>query len=761
MKRAMTLCLALVLVLSMTVTSSFAAGSGSSWSFKEPTAAMDITKNADGTKTVTMNAFRASIPIAALLGANLVAGGNITWQTYDNDGNVVGLYLMGSDVNENPDPYVWNFNYVATKFSYKNQIRSFAWLKSDGTEASSEEVYSVLPQSEFMYPILTYDANTHNMYASFGGNDTDSKAIAELGGVSTTMYMRPDLIMGNDGTAYADQIALINSWKEGDEFYQEGDENYNPTCIELGVGTLGQKIEGVVTVGSTLSQMVEDSNGTLSTRYGDAYTIATDYEKAIYGIYYYVMSNLKEYGGTLDKKDVAYVRQANDDGTYVVATTFSPSFQLLGTHTTNKVWGSITKEGGDDCATTEFTLTSAELADADFIYTTSAIKKKLLTQWESEGYKADDVPDVYEAMTLGVCNKAAEWACNVLTQEFPIVQLYAYKDELKEINEAADPMGMIAYIADNWYHISDEGSTLDNVVAKMVDIYLNPVNDLDKVVDKTDYVYDEDGINDMIEQGIDFATEHAADQTTWLDGSFNINDYIYKLAMGTTDVDTNRVTVTDEMLAAYKANMVPHPWQPDLTVGLGSGVDASDVFKDVPSGSWYEKAVTYALNNGIMKGMSEDTFSPQTETTRAQIAQILYNMEGASQTATGDVFKDVAKDKWYAPAIEWLQSTKIVSGYGDGNFGPEDAVTREQMAKILMEYTSYRGLDVAAGTAAYNKFDDAYKMSSWATIPVDWAVTTGVINGVKYGDTLKLEPQGKSTRAVIAQMMMNYCTTIK
>ena len=68
-----------------------------------------------------------------------------------------------------------------------------------------------------MYPILTYDANTHNMYASYGGNDTDTTAIAELGGVSKTMYMRPDLVLGNDGTSYAEQVALINSFKKGEK----------------------------------------------------------------------------------------------------------------------------------------------------------------------------------------------------------------------------------------------------------------------------------------------------------------------------------------------------------------------------------------------------------------------------------------------------------------------------------------------------------------------------------------------------------------
>ena len=146
----------------------------------------------------------------------------------------------------------------------------------------------------------------------------------------------------------------------------------------------------------------------------------------------------------------------------------------------------------------------------------------MLADFEKMGLSKDQVPDVEERITLGVCNPATQWACNVITQEFPVTQLYIYRDELSKLNSSANPMAMIAYEAENWYHISTEGSTLQNVVAKMVDSYWDPVNDLDKVPDKQEYTYKKADVEEMIKQGIAFAKSHASDQSTWMDGSFNI-----------------------------------------------------------------------------------------------------------------------------------------------------------------------------------------------------------------------------------------------
>ena len=662
LKKGMATLLSFAMVL--TCSSSFAFAAQSSWSFTEPQAAVS-TAGSNGVRNIKMNAFRASIPVAALLGGDLVAGGNITWQTEDADGNRIGLNLIGSDVNVNPDTYVWNFNYISKFFTYANRVRSFQWQKADGTDASDDEVWSILPQSEFMYPILTYDANTHNMYASYGGNDTDTTAIAELGGVSKTMYMRPDLVLGNDGTSYAEQVALINSFKKGDTYYQEGDENYNPTFIELGCGSMEQKTEGVKIVAKTMNDMIQKSNGKLTTRYGDPYTIAADYEKAVFGIYYYVMSNLKEYGGTIEKKSAALVNAYDaDTGTYTVSTTFEPMYQLLGTHTTNKLAGNVvSSEGSQAGEAVTFKMTAQDLTAFDFIYaSSSAYKQQMLTDFEKLGLAKDQVPDVEERITLGVCNPATPWACNVITQEFPVTQLYIYRDELSKLNPSANPMAMIAYEAENWYHISTEGSTLQNVVAKMVDSYWDPVNALDKAPDKQNYTYNKADVEAMIEQGIEFAKSHASDSSTWMDGSFNINDPIYKHIAGTEEYSSERVTLTDDIINNYKAKMNPHPWEPDLSVGIGSkgsqGDDsdyakqAAEKFTDVASTDWFAEYVGKAVAQNLFNGTSDTTFSPSQDMTRAMLITVLYRMAGSPAVSGTSQFTDVPSGEYYANAVK-------------------------------------------------------------------------------------------------------------
>lgn len=789
-RKCMCLLLSLVMVLTMSGTAVF-ADSGSSWSFTEPTKAMS-TKGSNGVRNVKMNAFRASIPVAALLGADLVAGGNITFQTQDKDGNRVGLNLIGSDVNVNPDTYVWNFNYVSTFYNYKNQVRQFAWLDKNGNEVSNEEVWKTLPQSEFMYPILTYDNNSHNMYASWGGNDTDTGAIAELGGVSKTMCMRPDLVVGNDGTSYADQVNLIRNLDKNSQYYQEGDENYNPVFVETGCGTIDQKIDGVKIVANALNGIIKNSNGKLITRYGDPYVIATDYEKAIYGIYYYVMSNLEDYGGTIKKKNAAYVSGYNkDDQTYTVATTFSPTYQLLGTHTSNKVFGGVTSEGKPG-ETKTFKLTASDLAKFDFIYTGSdANKKQLFADFELLGLKSDEVPLVESKALIGVCNGANEWACNVITQEFPLTQLYMYKDELAKINPNANPMAMVAYIAENWYHISTNGSTLQNVVAKMMDGKWDSVSSLDNVPDKVDYVYSKAAIDKMIEQGIKFAKAHANDSSTWLDGSFNINDPIYKTLVNGADYDSSRVELTAEKKAAYQKNMSAHAWDPDLTVGIGKGIDggsssdgstggggsagggstvpvtpttpetpvagvsddaknAAAKFNDVNETSWFAEAVGYALKNNLFSGTSDKEFSPNVAMNRGMTVTVLYRMAGSPSVSGNASFNDVSGSAYYAKAVKWAADNNITSGTSATTFSPSASLTREQFVTLLYNYYKATGKDVS-DVDSLSAFSDAGSIASYAKTPMQWAVKQGIISGVTVD---QIQPKGNATRAQVAAMLM-------
>lgn len=149
-----------------------------------------------------------------------------------------------------------------------------------------------------------------------------------------------------------------------------------------------------------------------------------------------------------------------------------------------------------------------------------------------------------------------------------------------------------------------------------------------------------------------------------------------------------------------------------------------------------------------MDGFGNGLFGPDYPLTRAQFAQILYNKEGRPAAAGGSSFRDVASNAWCAPAAAWASERGIAGGYGNGLFGPDDNITREQLAVMLWRY--------AGSPAATNKelhFSDESEISGYAMEALRWAVENGILNG--YGDG-RLGPQGLATRAQVAQMLMNF-----
>ena len=166
---------------------------------------------------------------------------------------------------------------------------------------------------------------------------------------------------------------------------------------------------------------------------------------------------------------------------------------------------------------------------------------------------------------------------------------------------------------------------------------------------------------------------------------------------------------------------------------------------------WASDSVDFVSSRGIMNGTGDGNFAPNSNLTRGMIAQVLYNLEDASDDAAS-AFADVAAGAWYADAVNWAASSGIVSGYGDGRFGPEDNITRQQMAVILYNYAKYKGYDLtAAGDTSV--FTDANQVSSWADEAVSWAVGAGLLNGKNDG---RLDPTGTATRAEVATILMRF-----
>ena len=176
-----------------------------------------------------------------------------------------------------------------------------------------------------------------------------------------------------------------------------------------------------------------------------------------------------------------------------------------------------------------------------------------------------------------------------------------------------------------------------------------------------------------------------------------------------------------------------------------AAVDVSDLFIDVAPNAWYKDAVQYAYAGGLMTGVSADAFAPEQTTTRAMIVSILARLEGVT-SAQAAGFADV-NDEWYATAVNWAANVGVVNGYEDNTFRPNQPITREQLAAILMNYSAYKGQDVSARADLDNYTDQP---SAWATETMSWAVAEGLISGVTAD---QLQPQGNATRAQVAAIL--------
>ena len=178
-------------------------------------------------------------------------------------------------------------------------------------------------------------------------------------------------------------------------------------------------------------------------------------------------------------------------------------------------------------------------------------------------------------------------------------------------------------------------------------------------------------------------------------------------------------------------------------------------FADVPVSAWYCDAVEYVYENGLMSGVSGGRFAPDDTLTRAMLVQTLYAMEGRPAAASAG-FADVASGDWYASAVNWAAANGVVSGVSETGFGPNNALTREQLALILYRFAQYKGYDVT-GTSDLAAYADGSSVSGWAAEAMSWAVNAGLISGVGGN---QIAPTGTATRAQVAQILMNFCENV-
>ena len=173
-------------------------------------------------------------------------------------------------------------------------------------------------------------------------------------------------------------------------------------------------------------------------------------------------------------------------------------------------------------------------------------------------------------------------------------------------------------------------------------------------------------------------------------------------------------------------------------------------FTDVRATDWYHSAVDYVSLRGLMGSVGGDRFDPNGTMTRAMLVTVLYRLTGSPAVTGKNVFSDVKDGQWYTDAVIWANENDIVGGYGNGKFGTNDSVTREQIATIMCRYAKQQGVDVAK-TCSLAHFTDAAQVSSWADSAMRWANSIGLMTG---RTATTLAPQGTATRAEVATVLM-------
>ena len=182
--------------------------------------------------------------------------------------------------------------------------------------------------------------------------------------------------------------------------------------------------------------------------------------------------------------------------------------------------------------------------------------------------------------------------------------------------------------------------------------------------------------------------------------------------------------------------------------------DAALPFTDVADTAWYADAVQYVYENGLMTGVSESEFAPDGTATRGQIVTILWRLAGSPVVNYAMRYADMDEGAWYGEAVRWAASTGVVTGYSESSFGPNDAITREQLAAILYRYIKTQGQGFTGMWYFPLRYDDAASISSWADEAMHWCVMKGLLNGTS---ETALCPRATATRAQLAAILQRFC----
>ena len=595
------------------------------YTYEAPTSPMDVDDS-----IITASAHRAASPILGMMGVNATSGfGMINGGApadYTAAISSPALGVWGSSINDNPDPYYWNYFY--NYYAEENGLEKVANSVDGGTALTNANVAAS--------PVAA-----------------DTNLVEAYGNLSYSVATRPDILVGcssaasgTDVSGYDAQIATVHSFTPDSEYYQEGDETYAPKLVSYQTTYIKQMIESVYRLADAITEVEEETGKT--TRYGDVQVIASDYEKYVYGIIAYVEEELAAKG--LPEKTVAVLNGINEDGTYNLCDTLSTSAtslvrayeysmpvskNLLDVVDYTDVQTTSTGRDGSTTTTTVHTVTKDQLLQADVIITfnnqniTEDALNESLGDDSFDGIVISNTPSALYGMTMNSVENAMGYA-------YCIGAMYC--DEL-DIN----PVELCAYFYEHFLHISDRDG-----IATVV---------------KTNFA------STILPEGI----------SATLPSTYSAASVEEKLSDGMTYYATHKAQFQTDEYALIGMD----DWSIDRSVGIGE-----IAFEDVANtGDYYYTPVYWGVSNCIVYGDSATMFKPNGNCTRAQMVTFLYRAAGYPEPETTvNPFKDVSSSDYYYKAVLWASENNIVYGTEPDEFSPNDSCTREQAVTFLYRY---------------------------------------------------------------------------
>lgn len=637
--------------------------------------------------TIKASAMRAGQVAPMILGANLVATSNLGALQDANTKNPNSLLgVFGSDVNSNPDPYLYNY-FFNNAYAADNGLETIAAATSaveqlDGTGQAPEVILEAL-------------TNRPDLVLSQGG-DTGSS---------------------DPNESYVNVIASLPENVDGDP-----DNDYNPSYFTCSISTLVYQTENLKNLAAVMKNLMDEQS--LTARYGDPTIIASDYDKYIWGLYFYIQKQVGD-----NKKTVAVVTGTEDNGA-------NWTMPLRATDVSQSKPNRLVEYTRDNTILLSDTL--GEKASLEQVLSADVVVavgkgEVLRTAAEAAGVAEADMPVIFD--TLPNCLYGMTMQTHENALGIPYLQSFIYADEL-DLN----PAYAAAYFYQKFFHVTD-----DAALQETVEVLLSGADLPEGVTaDLTDY--DPADIEAMIVEGIEYATENQLcrhDETTPWNPDM------------TAGIGTKNTTGDAKYISAANKSYTPDPAS---STTEETDTAAAKTYADVPAAAWYADAVSFVSGREIMGGTSDTTFDPNGTMSRAMLVTALYRMADspASSADALNGFTDAADvADWAASAVRWAVEKGILTGTSVTTLSPNAPVTREQIVAMLYKYTESRGITMGTVTAsdAFKGMSDYGTISSWALNAMNWGYSAHLIQG---SDSGRINPQNTATRAEVATMLMRY-----